>query len=101
MKTLPRVLDGLERPPVITNKRQFAVRYGEILAEAIRDPGGEGADLILAQIEKSDGAFWISSQAATSASRLLGKGRTTLAKYDNAINDVNAVHPGAPARAMV
>ena len=101
VKTLPRVLDGLERRPVITNKRQFAVRYGEILAEAIRDPDGEGADLILAQIEKSDGAFWISSQAATSASRLLGKGRTTLAKYDNAINDVNAVHPGAPARAMV
>src|SRR6056297_2734502 len=45
--------------------------------------------------------FMLDVEAVTNASRLLGKGRVALAKVQNAVKEVEASHPGSPARAMI
>ena len=95
------VMDVLQRSPAIKSKRLFAVRYGEVLAEAIAHPDKPGATAVLAQLNDPEGVLWITPRQADGASRLLGKGRTAISKLDNAINDIDAEHPGAPARAMI
>jgi hypothetical protein len=95
--TIPLVLDELKRQPVPKNRKAFMFRYGQILAKGLGAKNPE----ILKAFDEPQSPIFISDDAATRASGLLGKGRTTLARYKGTLIDLDAEHPGAPARAMV
>ena len=94
------ILVGSHGMPILGRNGTIRIPNDVLESQIVVSKSGElsANGQVIAQLDKKEGAFFITPQAATSASRILGKGRTTLAKYDNAINDVNAVHPGAPAR---
>ncbi|MCO8125445.1 PSD1 and planctomycete cytochrome C domain-containing protein [Stieleria sp. TO1_6] len=75
----------------------------EQLGKVFEQSGSE-SDPNCAQIQQAiadpDGPFSITPRAASAASRLLGKGRQKLLKFQQAIADVQATHPGAPSKAM-
>lgn len=98
--TNPMVLAGLMRDPVPADRKAFMLRYGEIIAEALRAKDNADAAAIVASVDDPAGPFYISPDAAAGASRLLGIGRKKLADLDAAILEVDIEHPGSPARAM-
>jgi hypothetical protein len=101
----PALLAALERKPAIKTKKQFMERYGEVIAGALKaNKDGKASPPhkeILAALDDPSGIFAITPEAALSASQIQGRGRTALARKDNAIANIDAEHPGAPERAMV
>ncbi|NNM30841.1 MAG: DUF1549 domain-containing protein, partial [Akkermansiaceae bacterium] len=100
----PALLAALERPPAIRTKKEFMRRYGDVIAEALA--AGKAGSLtpaqreVLAALDDPEGVFVITPQAALAASNISGRSRQAIAKKDNAIRDIDAEHPAAPARAM-
>ena len=92
----PKVIARLKATAPATKKGLMRA-YGELFAAALAD----NEPAFAKHLDEPGGFFHITPEAATGASRLLGPGRTKLAKLEAAINDVNATHPGAPARAMI
>ncbi|MFT5129886.1 MAG: hypothetical protein ACI8W8_003515, partial [Rhodothermales bacterium] len=95
--TLPLILAELKRAPVPSTRKAFMQRYGQILGKGVAEENAR----ILEVMEDPNGPLFISDKAATSASQLIGKNRTALGRYKAALTDLDADHPGAPARAMV
>ena len=100
-----------DAPP--KNKSELVKAYGRLLLEASqkwtalhkKSPSAEHLpdadwELVRAAIVAEDGPFALEPKACLAASRLLGNGRTTLAKLENDIKEVDISHPGAPARAF-
>ena len=83
-----------------TEQRELARRIGEALKSAAGSDQESDQPLRSLVREPTEGPFKISAQAASKASRLLGKGRRELLKFQEAIADVQATHPGAPNKAM-
>ncbi len=112
VKVNPAILAELKESPP-KNRREFLADYGttfeNAMAEwkkagqpedpnkAMKPPLNQVAAIMLAET----GPFHFSEDRVEGASRLLGAGRNALQKLDVAIQDVEASHPGAPARAMV
>ncbi|MBA4016168.1 MAG: hypothetical protein C0483_03160 [Pirellula sp.] len=94
-------------------KSDVVAAYGKLLLEAsqkwaalrMQSPSADRLpdadwEAIRATIVAEDGPFALEPKACLQASRLLGNGRTTLAKLENEIKEVDITHPGAPARAF-
>lgn len=98
----PVVLEMLRKSPP-KSKRELVEAYGKLLKEAGSAEHKSDADwqAVRAACSTESGPFALEPKACLQASRLLGNGRTTLAKLENAIKDVDITHPGAPARAFV
>ena len=123
----PVVLVALrENPP--KDKRAVLELYGKLFDEAYKkgatgEPGASATgakpaggsqksevgsqklpdadwEQVRQKLVAEDGPFGFTTAAVVAASRLLGAGRTTLAKFENAIKDIESTHPGAPARAF-
>ena len=108
----PVVLAMLRDAPP-KSKEELVTAYGKLLLSASRkwdalrkqSPAAERLadadwEAIRTAITADDGPFALEPKACLAASRLLGNGRTTLAKLENAIKEVDITHPGAPARAF-
>lgn len=110
----PAVLAAL-REAQPADKRALLETYGKLL-ERVGPPGAApgkkaggkpAADgdpelaSLRAALAENRGPLALEPDACVAASRLQGKGRTTLAQFENAIKDVDATHPGAPARAFM
>jgi mono/diheme cytochrome c family protein len=73
--------------------------YGKLLAQARKAPD-DMLKQISTALSKPGGWLDFSVQDVESAHRLLGAGRKELNDLETAIAEVEATHPGAPARAM-
>jgi len=83
----------------------------QIMAQAIKaNPDTKPTDITLEDsdweevrqvLHNPKSPFILDVEAVTAASKLLGKGRADLAKFQNAVKNVEISHPGSPARAMV
>lgn len=107
------VLNALEAAQPKTRK-EFVDVYAKLLGDAARRwdalrkqtptarqlPDAAWEEIRLAY-SSDQGPFALQPTACVQASRLFGTGRTTLAKLENAIKEVDLTHPGAPARAFV
>lgn len=92
----PTIREAVEQS---STRMELAERIGAVLEAAATEPDGSPVgEFVVAQ---TSGPFFITPQAASQASRLLGKGRQALLKFQRAIADVEATHPGAPDKAMV
>lgn len=106
----PRVLAMFESQPP-ADKREMLSLYGQLFDRVHQATEAHGTDdrplsdpdlqAIRELLERDGGPFDLPRNSVVQASRLLGKGRQALARYENAIRDVESTHPGAPARAMV
>ena len=100
----PRVRKHLQRARP-TSRKALLQAYGKLFAEVLAESKSNRltpADKpVLNLLYEPESPFYITPRAAETASRLLGKGRTALAKLKNPLNDLDAEHPGAPFRAMV
>jgi mono/diheme cytochrome c family protein len=109
----PIVLKALQdaRP---SDKQALLATYGEILASAQeawqqqlkKSPKATAlpdADLeqVRQALYREDGPFAFTPVQVRQAARLFGNARTLQAKYESAIKEVDAAHPGAPAKAFV
>ena len=83
------------------SRRDLAERYGDVLKTATTSDDDSLAEIRSLVVNPDEGPFAIAPKAASNASRLLGKGRQTLLKFQQAIADVEATHPGAPDKAMI
>ncbi|MEO1617467.1 MAG: DUF1553 domain-containing protein [Planctomycetota bacterium] len=93
----PRVFKAVESS---TSPKELIEALGDAYAAAASSEDA-GDQLIRSAVNHPDeGPFHITAKAASQASRLLGKGRRKLQLFQEAIADVQATHPGAPAKAM-
>jgi mono/diheme cytochrome c family protein len=81
------------------NEEALVRAYGKLLAQAKESPD-EGLKQVVSALSKTGGWLDFSVQEVESAHRLLGAGRKELNDLETAIAEVEATHPGAPARAM-
>ncbi|HWA96902.1 MAG TPA: DUF1553 domain-containing protein [Pirellulales bacterium] len=110
----PIVLDALRkhRP---ADKQALIALYCQVLDRAAEawqalgkkanSPSAALADADLEQVRQAmwaeDGPFAFTVPQVIAASKLFGNNRTTLAKYEKAIQEVESTHPGSPARAFM
>lgn len=107
------VVLGMLRDAPPKSKKDLVAAYGKLFLEAHakwtalhkKSPSADqlpDADwnAIHTAIVAEAGPFALEPKACLAASRLLGNGRTTLAKLENEIKEVDITHPGAPARAF-
>lgn len=84
------------------NRLELAKQLGQVFNQAAaEDASGDLLDVKTALANEPEKPFEITPDAASAASRLLGAGRQKLARFQEAIKDVEATHPGAPPKAMV
>ncbi len=94
----PAVLEALraEKPK---DEEALVKVYGGLLARAAQQPEG-GLAAVKEAFQGEGGWLDFPLEDVESAHRLLGTGRAELNKLHTAVSEVDATHPGAPARAM-
>ncbi|MEM6472528.1 MAG: DUF1549 domain-containing protein, partial [Planctomycetota bacterium] len=83
-----------------SSRREFCKSLGDAYSAAAKSTDETDESIRRAIKNPQTGPFHITAKAASSASRLLGPGRRKLQLFQEAIADVQATHPGSPAKAM-
>ena len=96
-KLHPQIKEAVNRSETAL---ELVKNIGDVLSESLDESNSELVAVKEWFVEPTNGPFHITPKAASNGSRLLGAGRQKLLRFQEAIADVEATHPGAPDKAM-